>query len=146
MQQIEIQSSDGTKKFSGKLDTSYGGGGGDIEQRAWDKMQKAITIEETYDHGEPKLEQANLYLSRYQWLSDAHMNGLLFKREAGIPIKTHKFILNLTKESQKNLTVALSLNIPNIPNIPILGKLKATLQTTQQEMFDFSLTINVEFW
>ncbi|MDJ0897565.1 MAG: hypothetical protein QNJ55_02055 [Xenococcus sp. MO_188.B8] len=146
VEQMEIQTSDGKTKFSGNLDTSYGRGRAEVERRAWEQMKKAITIEEEYDQGEPKLEQAEIYLSKHQWLSDPHMNGLLFKREAGIPIKKHKFILSLTRESQKNLSVAFSLNIPKNPSIPIVGQLKGTLEQTKKEAFDFSLTINVEFW
>ncbi|NES81362.1 MAG: hypothetical protein F6K10_08080 [Moorea sp. SIO2B7] len=82
VEQMEIQTSDGKTKFSGNLDTSYGGGGAEVESRAWAQMKKAITIEEEYEQGEPKLEQAKIYLSKYQWLSEPHMNGLLFKREA----------------------------------------------------------------
>ncbi|NEO52363.1 MAG: hypothetical protein F6K54_04275 [Okeania sp. SIO3B5] len=81
-----------------------------------------------------------------QWLSDSHMKGLIFKREKGIKIKKHKFVLSLTEESQKNLKVAFSLNLPKNPSIPIVGKLNANLEQTKKETFDFSLKINVEFW
>ncbi|OZH52594.1 hypothetical protein AFK68_23360 [Hydrocoleum sp. CS-953] len=146
VEHMEMKSSDGETKISGNVDTPVGKGNGEVESKVWGEMLKKISIEEEYDPSEPNIEEARSYLMENQWLSDPHMKGLIFKREKGIRIKKHKFVLSLTEESQKNLKVAFSLNLPQNPSIPIVGKLNANLEQTKKETFDFSLEINVEFW
>ncbi|MGD1713185.1 hypothetical protein [Dapis sp. BLCC M172] len=146
VEHMEMKSFDKKTKVAAKADTSGGGANVEVESYARDKMEKAIMIEEEYDPSEPNIEEARSFLMENQWLSDAHMKGLIFKREKGIRIKKHKFVLSLTEESQKNLKVAFSLNLPQNPSIPIVGKLNANLEQTKKETFDFSLEINVEFW
>ncbi|QSV63914.1 MAG: hypothetical protein HEQ26_15310 [Dolichospermum sp. DL01] len=146
VKQMEINTSDITTEVSAKADVTEIAGKVDFRNIAFNRMQKVISINQKYAQGEAKIEYAKSYLLKHQWLSDVQMTGLLYLREAKVPIEEHEFILSLTEESKKNLKVAFDLEIPIKPTIPIVGQLMGNLQKIKQETFDFSLTINVEFW
>ncbi|MBD2483821.1 hypothetical protein [Planktothrix sp. FACHB-1365] len=144
VKQMEIQTAESQTIFSGNLNTPYGGGGGEGRRRAWERMKKAVSLEREYGEGEPKLDAARAYLSKHQWLTDAHLNSFLDLREAGIPIETENFSVSLTKESEKNLKIVFSLNLPQ--NIAMNADLKAQFEQIKKESYEFNLDVIVQFW
>jgi len=136
----EIVTSNSQEKLSGGAKTPYGGGSAEAQRIAKEKMKKEISIEREYAQNEPKLDKAKEYMSRYQWLSDDHINSLLELRDAGVPIQKETYILSVTSESKTNLNIAFSLNIPTQVDMNI------DIQQIKEETFDFSATFEVEFW
>lgn len=139
VEQMEIQTTEGRTKFSGNLDTAYGGGEIEGESLAWERMRKTIRLNRTYKEAQPNLDAARTYLRKHQWLTDAHMNDLLELREAGIPIDTEELTLSVTQESQKNLEVAFSVKVP------VYADLQGKIERIKKESYQFTLTIMVEF-
>lgn len=136
----EIVTSNSQEKLSGGVKTLYGGGSAEAQRIAKTKMNKEISIEREYKQNEPKLEEAKKFMSKYQWLSDVHINSLLELREAGVLIGKETYTLSVTSESERNLNIAFSLNIPTQVD------LKVDIQRIKNETFDFSATFEVEFW
>ncbi|MFB2898228.1 hypothetical protein ACE1CI_35370 [Aerosakkonemataceae cyanobacterium BLCC-F50] len=136
----EIVTSNSQEKLSGGANTPYGGGSAEAQKIAEAKMKKEIIIERTFAQNEPKLDKAKEYMSKYQWLSDDHINSLLELREAGVPIEKETYILSVTSESKTNLNIAFSLNIPTQVD------LKVNIERIKNETFDFSAKFEVEFW
>ena len=136
----EIVTSKSKETLSGGAKTTYGGGSAEAQRVAEEKMRKEISIVREYGQNEPKLDKAKQYMSKYQWLSDDHINSLLELRDAGVPIEKETYNLSVTSESKTNLNIAFSLNIPTKVDM------KVDIQRVKEETFDFSATFEVEFW
>lgn len=118
----------------------YGGGSLEAQKAAKEKMRKEISIVREYRQTQPNLDQAKQYMSKYQWLSDEHINSLLELRDAGVPIEKETYNLSVTSESKTNLNIAFSLNIPTQVDMNV------NIERIKDETFDFSATFEVEFW
>lgn len=140
VEQVEMKTNDGKSNFSGNINSPYGGGGADVERSVWERMKTAIALDDEYDEGSPNIDEAEKYLRKNQCLSDPIMKGLLDLRKSGIPIKKRNFALSVSKDSQKNLNVAFSLNVP------VYADLKGKIEQIKKESYEFTLKINVEFW
>lgn len=136
----EIVTNNSQDKLSVDAKALYGRGSVEAQKVFQNKMKKEIHIVQVFGQNEPKLDIARKYMSQYQWLSDAHINGLLVLREQQIPIQRETLTLSVTSESRENLNIALSLNIPTQVDM------KVDIQRVKDETFDFSATFEVEFW
>lgn len=137
---VEIRTSKSKEKGSFSAESLYGKGSGELKREVEEKMRKEISIVRDYGKNDPKLDKAKQYMSRYQWLSDEHINSLLELRDAGVPIEKETYTLSVTSESRTNLDIALCLNIPTQVDM------KVDIQRIKEETFDFSATFEVEFW
>jgi hypothetical protein len=137
---VEIQTNSNISKISGNAGVSAGKGSVEAKKIAEEKMRKEISIVREYGQTEPKLDKALEYMSKYQWLSDDHINSLFDLRDAGIPIQKETYRLSITRESRTNLDIAFSLSIPTQVG------LKVDISQVKEESFDFSAEFEVEFW
>jgi len=137
---IEIQTNSSNSKFTGNASILSGKGSGDAKIVAEEKMRKEISIVREYGQTDPKLDKAREYMTKYQWLSDDHINSLFELWDAGIPLEKEVYNLSVTRESRTNLDIAFSLSIPTQID------LKVDISQVKEEIFDFSANFEVEFW
>jgi hypothetical protein len=137
---VEIQTNSENLKVSGNANVSAGKGSVDAKRVAEEKMKKEISLIREYGQTEPKIDKAREYMSKYQWLSDEHINSLFELRDAGIPIQKETYKLSVTRESRTNLDIAFSLSIPTQVD------LRVDISQVKEESFDFSAEFEVEFW
>lgn len=137
---VEIKENSSSFEAEGNVSVSPGKGSFDVKTNAKDKMTKRISIVREYGQTEPKVDKAKEYMSKYQCLSDDHINSLFELRDAGIPIQKETYRLSVTRESRTNLDMAFSLSIPTQVD------LRVNISQVKKECFDFSAEFEVEFW
>jgi hypothetical protein len=142
--QMELKTANTQKKFTGDINSSYGGIGGQAATNAWEEMKKQVKLDETYPQQDPIIDAAKDLIEEFQFLSDPYINSLFRRRKSGIRIESSKYTLNVTEESKQNLDLAFSLGIP--PQIGLQVGLKVNIETLKQETFEFSVDYEVEFW
>jgi hypothetical protein len=139
VKQIEVKTSKGNQLFRGSLDSLYAKGNLKVESTTFDEIRNNIEIKSGFGGGQPNLEAAELHLRQYQLLSDISMKSLIDQRKGSNPIKSRELTLSLSEESRKTLKVISDLKVPT--NVD----LQAQLEQARKEVYEFTLTIKVEF-
>lgn len=142
IERVEMKNNEGKTVYSGTLKslfTSAFGGSIEAEKSAWEKINSKITLNDTFEGSEPNISAATDYLMKYRLVGDPNMKTLLEMRSGTNQPKSRLTTLSLTRESQRNLKAAFSLDIP------IYVDLKSQIEQIKKESYEFTLSIKVDF-
>lgn len=111
------------------------------EKDASKKVKQEMNLKKNWKtQGKLMPDKAREYIRKYQWLfSDYEFEAIIDQCELGNP-PDQSYTMNVTKESQTNLKLALNLNIP--PSV----KLNVDFSRVRNEIHDFTLATDVQFW
>lgn len=139
VEQIEVKTLKGKQLFKGSLDSLYLTGNLKGESKLFEEIRNNIGIKSKFDGGQPNLEEAEAHLYKYHMLNDISMKSLIEQRKGRNPIKSRELTLSLSEESRKTLRVISDIRIPTHAD------LQAQLEQIRKEVYEFTLTIKVEF-
>lgn len=138
----EIKITDTTMKGSAKGNTTFSGSA-EAERRALEKIKKEMNLKKKYRDAQGKImpDKAKDYIRKYQWMfRDQDFEGAIELCEEGILLEEQEFSMTITQESQTNLNLALSLNVPTSL------ALNVKFEQVKKEFFNFSIETKVTFW
>lgn len=139
VEQIEVKTLAGKQIFKGSIDSPYTDGSIEAANRTFEEIRNNIKLQSKFGGGEPSLEEAEAHLRQYHLLNDISMKSLIDQRKGKNPIKSRKLTLSLSEESKKNLQVVADIRIP------VYANLQAQVENVRKEVYEFTLTIGVEF-
>lgn len=139
VEQIEVKTLTGKQVFKGSVDSLYADGNIEAVNRTFEEIRKKIKLQSKFDGGDPALEEAEAHLHQYQLLSDITMRSLIDQRKGRNPIKSRELTLSLSEESKRNLQVVGDIKVP------VYANLQAQIEKVRKEVYEFTLTIRVEF-
>lgn len=137
---MEMVNTEGKVIASGGLKgpTPAFNGNVEFEQASFEKMKSQIKLDDSFVGIKPDVKEAENYLIKHN-IGDVVTTDLLERWKQNLPLQSREINLNLTKESQKNLKIVLSLNMPTIAEV------KLQIETLKKDMYEYNLTLKVEF-
>jgi hypothetical protein len=139
VEQLEVKTSRGKQLFRGSLENLCTQGNIEGESKTFQEIRNNIKIKSTFDGGQANLEEAEKLLRKYKLLNDISMKSLIDQRKGSNPIKSRELTLSLSEESKNTLKVISDVKIPAYTD------LQAQLDQVRKEIYEFTLTIKVEF-
>jgi hypothetical protein len=139
VEQIEVKTLTGKQIFKGSLDSPYSDGKIEAINRIFEEIRNNIKLQSKFDGGEPDLEKAENHLRQYQLSNDISMKSLIDQRKGKNPIKSRELTLSLSEESKRNLQVITDIKVP------VYANLQAQIEQFRKEVYEFTLSIKVEF-
>ena len=92
-----------------------------------------------YPGGNPNIEEAEAHLNKYQLLSDHSMTSLIAQRSGSNPLQSRELTLSISEEFKKNFKVIADIKVP------VYLDLQAQIEQVKKEVYEFTLTVKVEF-
>ena len=139
VEQFEVKTLTGRQIFKGSLNSPYADGKIEAERKNIEEVRNNIKLQSKFNGDEPDLAAAEAHLCQYQLSNDLSMKSLIDQRKGKNPIKSRELTLNLTEESKRNLKVITDIRVP------VYASLQAQIEQVKKELYEFSLTIKVEF-
>jgi len=139
VEQIEVKTLTGKQTFKGSLGSPYADGKIEAVNRAFEEIRNNIKLQSKFVGNEPNLDAAEAHLRQYQLSNDISMKSLIDQRKGKNPIKSRELTLSLSEESKRNLQVVTDIKVP------IYAGLQAQIEQVKKEVYEFTLTITVDF-
>lgn len=139
VEQIEVKTLTGKQIFKGSIDSLHSDGSIEVVNRTFEEIRNNIRLQSKFGGSDPDLEKAEAHLRQYQLLNDMSMKSLIDQRKGRNPIKSRELTLSLSEESKRNFQV-----VGNI-KVPVYANLQAQIEKVSKEVYEFTLTIKVEF-
>lgn len=139
VEQIEVKTLTGKQIFKGSLGSSYADGKTDVTNRTFEEVRNNIKLQSKFGGSEPNVAEAEAHLLQYQLSNDISMKSLIDQRKGKNPIKSRELTLSLSEESKRSLQVITDIKIP------VYADLQMQIDQVKKEIYEFNLTIRVEF-
>jgi hypothetical protein len=139
VEQIEVRTLTGKQVFRGSLGSPYVDGKIEGVNRTFEEIRNNIKLQSKFGGGEPDLDTAEAHLRQYQLSNDVSMKSLIDQRKGKNPIKSRELTLSLSEESKRNLLAITDIKVP------VYAGLQAQIEQVKKEVYEFTLTIRVEF-
>ncbi|MBR8834386.1 MAG: hypothetical protein DSM106950_10215 [Stigonema ocellatum SAG 48.90 = DSM 106950] len=108
------------------------------ENTSFEKIKSQLKLDDSFIKIEPNVTEAEKYLNQHH-IGDIIMNDLLQRCKKRLLLQSREVVLSLTKESQKNLKIALSIDIPLYIN------LTSQIDRLKKDLYEYNVVIKVEF-
>jgi hypothetical protein len=140
VEQVEISSFSGKELYKGGFELSSSKTNLELNS-AIDRIQSdLIRIRRNLSSNERDFEAAEIYFSKHLSI-DPFIKSLLTLRPKG----SYELDFNLTQEVKRTLDVAAGLSLPQVPGTSIYADLKAKIDRSVRESYEFKLKLKVEF-
>ena len=141
VEQIEVKTSTGKQVYKGSLNSSGVTGNIEAQSKTFEQIRNQLRIEmrSTFPGGNPNIEEAEAHLNKYQLLSDHSMTSLIAQRSGSNPLQSRELTLSLSEEFKKNFKAIADINVP------VYLDLQAQIDQLKKEVYEFNLTVKVEF-
>ncbi|HEY9826775.1 MAG TPA: hypothetical protein V6D19_15140 [Stenomitos sp.] len=139
VEQIEVKTLTGRQVFKGSLNNPFTEGKMEGVNTTFEEIRNNIKLQSKFGGGEPNIEEADDHLRQYQLSNDISMKSLIDQRKGTNPIKSRELILSLSEESKKNLKAITDIKVP------VYANLQAQLEQIKKEVYEFTLSVKVEF-
>jgi hypothetical protein len=139
VEQIEIKTLTGKQVFKGSLNNPFADGKIEGVNTTFEEIRNNIKLQSKFGGGEPNIEEADAHLRQYQLSNDISMKSLIDQRKGNNPIKSRELTLSLSEESKKNLKAITDIKFP------VYANLQAQIEQVKKEVYEFNLTVKVEF-